>query len=149
MKSLFCSGSRTSSSALAGSHPDVRLIVTDELAIKVDAVRELVGAAALRPAEGRWQVIVVEDADRLTDEAVLRHDLEDAVRIVWDHLHVVPVDQRCLDRAAGLARSQPVRLSDAVHLAAAERLPGPIAFVTFDPAQIGVALGLGFEVVSS
>ena len=32
-------------------HPDVRLIVTDELAIKVDAVRELVGAAALRPAD--------------------------------------------------------------------------------------------------
>ena len=38
--------------------------------------------------------------DRLTDETVLRADLEDAVRLVWDHLHVVPVDQRCLDRAA-------------------------------------------------
>lgn len=87
--------------------------------------------------------------DRLTDEAILRLDLEDAVRLVWDHLHVVPVDQRCLDRAAGLARSQPVRLSDAVHFAAAERLPRPVSFVTFDPTQIGVALGLGFEVVSS
>ena len=87
--------------------------------------------------------------DRLSDEAILRLDLEDAVRLVWDHLHVVPVDQRCLDRAAGLARSQPVRLSDAIHFAAAERLPGPVSFVTFDPTQIGVALGLGFEVVSS
>ncbi len=87
--------------------------------------------------------------DRLTDEAILRTDLEDAVRLVWDHLHVVPVDQRCLDRAAGLARSQPVRMSDAVHFAAAERLPSPITFVTFDPAHIGVALGLGFDVVSS
>ena len=47
--------------------------------------------------------------DRLTDEAVLRLDLEDAIRLAWDHLHVVPVDQRCLDRAAGLAREQPVR----------------------------------------
>ena len=28
--------------------------------------------------------------DRLTDEAVLRADLEDAVRRTWDHLHVVP-----------------------------------------------------------
>jgi hypothetical protein len=68
---------------------------------------------------------------------------------VWDHLHVVPVDQRCLDRAASLARSQPVRLSDAIHFAAAERLPAPIRFVTFDPVQITVALGLGMDVISS
>jgi predicted nucleic acid-binding protein len=87
--------------------------------------------------------------DRLTDERILRLDLEDAIRLVWDHLHVVPVDQRCLDRAAALARTQPVRLSDAIHFAAAERLPGPIRFVTFDPAHIGVALGLGFDVVSA
>lgn len=87
--------------------------------------------------------------DRLTDEPILRADLEDAVRLVWDHLHVVPVDQRCLDRAAALAREQPVRLSDALHFAAAERLPRPITLVTFDPAHIGVAMGLGFDVVSS
>lgn len=87
--------------------------------------------------------------DRLTDQAILRLDLEDAVRRVWDHLHVVPVDQRCLDRAATLSRTQPVRLSDAIHFAAAERMPGPIRFVTFDAAHIGVALGLGFDVVSA
>lgn len=87
--------------------------------------------------------------DRLTDEAVLRADLEDAIRLAWDHLHVVPVDQRCLDRAAALAREQPVRLTSAVHLAAAERMPAPVRFVTFDPGQIGVALGLALDVVSS
>ena len=87
--------------------------------------------------------------DRLTDELELRADLEDAIRLIWDHLHIVPVDQRCLDRAAGLARTQPVRLTDAIHFAAAERLPRPIRFVTFDPAHIAVALGLGFDVVSS
>jgi len=87
--------------------------------------------------------------DRLSDEPILRADLEDAVRLTWDHLHVVPVDQRCLDRAASLSRLQPVRLTDAIHLAAAERLPGPVRFVTFDPAQIGVALGLGLDVVST
>lgn len=87
--------------------------------------------------------------DRLTDQMILRLDLEDAVRLVWDHLHVVPVDQRCLDRAAALSRTQPVRLSDAIQFAAAERMPRPIRFVTFDPAHIGVALGLGFDVVSA
>ena len=87
--------------------------------------------------------------DRLDDQPIIRLDLEDAVRLAWDHLHVVPVDQRCLDRAAALARSQPVRLTDAIHFAAAERLPKPLRFVTFDPPQLGVALGLGFEAISS
>jgi predicted nucleic acid-binding protein len=87
--------------------------------------------------------------DRLSDQAIIRLDLEDAVRLSWDHLHIVPVDQRCLDRAAALARTQPVRLTDAIHFAAAERLPAPVRFVTFDPPQLGVALGLGFDVVST
>lgn len=87
--------------------------------------------------------------DRLTDEPVLRADLEDLVRRDWDHVHVVPVDQRCLDRAAELARAQPVRLSDAIHLAAADRLPRPRGFLTFDAAQIPVALSLGFDVRSA
>jgi len=87
--------------------------------------------------------------DRLTDEPILRADLEDAIRLTWDHLHVVPVDQRCLDRAAVFSRTQPLRLTDAIHFAAAERLPRPIRFVTYDAAQIGIALGLGFDVISS
>jgi predicted nucleic acid-binding protein len=87
--------------------------------------------------------------DRVVDEPVLRGDLEDLVRLTWDRVGVVPVDQRCLDRAASLMRSQPLRLSDALHLAAADRLPRPVRFVTFDPAQIPVALSLGFDVISS
>ena len=87
--------------------------------------------------------------DRLTDEEILRADLEDALRLIWDHLHIIPLDQRCLDRAAALARTQPLRLSDAIHLAAAERLGDGTRFITFDPAQITVALGLGFDVIST
>jgi len=87
--------------------------------------------------------------DRVTDEVVLRSDLEDAVRLTWDRIAVVPVDQPCLDRAARLMREQPLRLSDALHLAAADRLPRPLRFVTFDPAQIPVALSMEFEVLST
>jgi predicted nucleic acid-binding protein len=87
--------------------------------------------------------------DRVSDEAVVRSDLEDLVRLTWDRLAIVPVDQRCIDRATTLMRSQPLRLSDALHLAAADRLPRPVRFVTFDPAQIPVALSLGFDVVST
>ena len=87
--------------------------------------------------------------DRVTDEAVLRTDLEDLVRLSWDRVAVVPVDQRCLDRAGALMREQPLRLADAIHLAAADRLPRPVRFVTFDPAQIPVALSMSFDVSST
>ena len=87
--------------------------------------------------------------DRLTDDLDVREELEDLVRLDWDRMHLVPVDQRCLDRAGVLAREQPLRLSDAIHLAAADRLPRPLTFLTFDPAQIPVALSLGFDVVST
>lgn len=86
---------------------------------------------------------------KVTDEPSLRVDLEDALRLQWDRYAVVPVDQRCLDRAADLLRDQPLRLADAIHLAAADRLPRPVTFVTFDPTQIPVALSMGFDVVSN
>jgi uncharacterized protein len=86
--------------------------------------------------------------DRLVDD---RHD-RDAVRRAllddWQRIHVVPVDQLCLDRAAELGRAQPIRSSDAIHLAAADRLPRPASFVTFDPRQLAVALSLDLDVVS-
>jgi predicted nucleic acid-binding protein len=124
------------------------------LAVAVEGAQRQVVLDALR-VESIWcaSALALTEAlpaiDRLTDEPILRADLEDAIRLTWDHLHVTPIDQRCLDRAANLSRLQPVRLTDAIHLAAAERLPRPVSFVTFDPAQIGVALALGFEVISS
>lgn len=87
-------------------------------------------------------------SSRLSDEEILVQDLEDAIRLFWDRVAIVPVDQACLDQAAGIVREQPVRMSDAIHLAAAHRLPRPVRFVTFDPGQIPVALSLGFDVVS-
>ena len=124
------------------------------LALAVDGpqrrvVLEALGADHVWAASAMALTEALPAIDRLTDEPILRLDLEDAIRHAWDHLHVVPVDQRCLDRAAALARTQPVRLSDAIHFAAAERLPAPIRFVTFDPAHIGTAMGMGFEVLSS
>ena len=59
---------------------------------------------------------------RLTDEPVVQQDVEDGVRLMFDRCAVVPVDQLCLDRAAVIAREQPVRMGDAIHLAAADRL---------------------------
>ncbi len=87
--------------------------------------------------------------DRLTDERYARSDLEDAIRLTWDYLHIVPLDARCTERAASLARERPVRLSDAIHFAAADRLPRDLTFATLDPNQIPIALDLGYEVLSA
>jgi predicted nucleic acid-binding protein len=86
---------------------------------------------------------------RLSEEPVLQDDIEDALRLLWDRVAIVPVDQQCLDRAATIAREQPVHMCDAIHLAAADRLPRPLSFVTFDASQIPVALSMGFDIVSS
>jgi DNA polymerase-3 subunit delta' len=61
-----CTGCHTT---LAGTHADVRFVVPEGLSIPVSQMRELVLRAAGRPAGGRWQVLLVEDADRLTEAA--------------------------------------------------------------------------------
>ena len=69
-----------------GSHPDVRVTRTEKLSIGVDEVRELVRSSALAPVGRRWQVMVVEDADRLTDQAanaLLKAIEEPTERTVW------------------------------------------------------------------
>jgi DNA polymerase-3 subunit delta' len=71
---------------LAGTHADVTLVRTEKLSIGVDEVRELVRRAALAPMGRRWQVLVIEDADRLTDQAcnaLLKAIEEPTDRTVW------------------------------------------------------------------
>jgi DNA polymerase-3 subunit delta' len=71
---------------LAGSHADVSLIRTEKLSIGVDEVRDLVRRASLSPMGDRWQILVVEDADRLTDQAcnaLLKAIEEPNGRTVW------------------------------------------------------------------
>jgi len=71
-----------------------------------------------------------------------------AFRDDWDACHVVPVDDRCLARAAELGVEFGLRTVDAVHLAAADRLPRPARYLTFDRHQIPGALALGLQVIS-
>jgi len=78
-----CTECRT---ALSGAHPDVTLVRTEQLSIGVDEVRDLVRRAAMSPSLGRHQVLVVEDADRMTErgaDALLKAIEEPAPRTVW------------------------------------------------------------------
>ncbi|CAM5453159.1 DNA polymerase III subunit delta' [Streptomyces xanthochromogenes] len=79
----FCDGCHT---ALIGTHADVTVITTEGLTIGVKQTRELVRGAQMSPSGGRWQVIIVEDADRFTEQAanaVLKAVEEPAPRTVW------------------------------------------------------------------
>lgn len=100
-------------------------------------------ASALALAEALGMV------DRVCDVPTDGDRVRQALRDDWERVNVVPVDQRCLDRASELTREQPLRTVDALHLAAADRLPRPTTFVTFDPRQIPVALAMGLRVVST
>lgn len=71
---------------LARTHADVSTMSTETLSIGVKDTRELVRRSMLTPAGGRWQIIILEDADRLTEQAanaLLKAVEEPATRTVW------------------------------------------------------------------
>jgi DNA polymerase-3 subunit delta' len=71
---------------LAGSHADVTLVRTAKLSLGVGEVRELVRRASMRPVGLSWQIIIIEDADRLTEQAcnaLLKAIEEPTPRTVW------------------------------------------------------------------
>ena len=78
-----CEDCRTT---LSGAHPDVTLLRTEQLSIGVDEVRALVGRAGMAPVKNRHQIVVVEDADRITErgaDALLKGLEEPAPKTVW------------------------------------------------------------------
>ncbi|MSW17991.1 MAG: DNA polymerase III subunit delta', partial [Actinobacteria bacterium] len=72
--------------AATSGHPDVEIIRTEGLSIKVEEVRELLTRVAWAPSMGGWRVVVMEDADRLTESAanaLLKAIEEPGTRTVW------------------------------------------------------------------
>jgi len=72
--------------AKAGTHADVEIIRTEGLSIKIEGIRELLTRVAWAPAMGGWRVVVMEDADRLTESAanaLLKAIEEPGNRTVW------------------------------------------------------------------
>ncbi len=81
-----CSTCNACRSAANGAHPDVEIIRTEGLSIKIDEVRELLARVAWAPSMGGWRVVVMEDADRLTESAanaLLKAIEEPGNRTVW------------------------------------------------------------------
>ncbi|MFF9086021.1 DNA polymerase III subunit delta' [Streptomyces sp. NPDC014991] len=79
----FCDGCHT---ALLGTHADVTTVAAVGAEILVRDMRDTVRKSFTAPATGRWQIILVEDAERLNEKsanAVLKAVEEPAPRTVW------------------------------------------------------------------
>jgi DNA polymerase-3 subunit delta' len=113
-----CQSCRTT---LAGTHPDVREVVPEGLSISVAEMRALVASASRRPSVGRWQVLLIEDADRLTEgaaNALLKAVEEPPPRTVFllcapsDHPEDIAVTLRSRCRPVGLRTPPPAAISE-------------------------------------
>lgn len=81
-----CGECESCAMARAGTHPDIVVLNTQGLSIGTDMAREYVRTSALHPAHGRWQILIIEDADRLTEQAanaMLKAIEEPPARTVW------------------------------------------------------------------
>jgi len=81
-----CSNCVNCLTALRGTHADVELIKTEGLSIKIDEVRDLLTRAAWSPSVAKYRVVIIEDADRLTESAanaLLKAIEEPGLRTVW------------------------------------------------------------------
>ncbi|MFC9919832.1 DNA polymerase III subunit delta' [Agromyces binzhouensis] len=80
-------GDRTTrAQVIARSHPDLHVLATEGVIIKVADVRKIVERSHYAPSVGHHRVIVVEDADRMTEQTsnVLLKELEEPPdRTVW------------------------------------------------------------------
>jgi len=70
----------------ARTHPDLAVLSTERVIISIDEVRSLVASSQFAPSVGRYRVMVIEDADRMTERTsnVLLKALEEPPeRTVW------------------------------------------------------------------
>lgn len=72
-----------------------------------------------------------------------------AARLVvdWDRFWVLPIDARCLRRAADLGRKYGLNLVNSLHLAAFDTVPRPATLLTVDDRQFAAAADLGFDIL--
>ena len=81
-----CGECRACATSLSGAHADVTVLATEKVTISIEEVRYLISTAQTSPSEGRWRVIIVEDADRMaerTSNVLLKSIEEPPPRTVW------------------------------------------------------------------
>ncbi|GAA4835091.1 DNA polymerase III subunit delta' [Actinomycetospora corticicola] len=64
-----CDACQVCHTVLAGTHADVHEVATEGLSLSVKEMRAVIERAARMPTTARWQVVLIEDADRMTEQA--------------------------------------------------------------------------------
>jgi DNA polymerase-3 subunit delta' len=113
-----CTSCRT---VMAGTHADVREIVPEGLSISVDSMRTLVRSSARRPSAGPFQILIIQDADRLGERAanaLLKFVEEPPEHTIFllcapsDHPEDVPITIRSRCRPVPLRTPSPEAIAD-------------------------------------
>jgi len=55
--------------AKAGTHPDIQVLSTEKVQITIAEIRDLVSASIMGSSVGRFRIMIIEDADRMTSTA--------------------------------------------------------------------------------
>jgi DNA polymerase-3 subunit delta' len=139
---------------LSDSHPDVNRFIPQQLTITRDEAESLIHESALMPLRGPLRIIIVEDADRLSDVSgnmLLKSIEEPHSRTVWilctpSSDDVLPtIRSRC--RILGLATPH---WKDVASLLQREGIDAPMAAFAARAAQghVGRARGLALNEAS-
>jgi DNA polymerase-3 subunit delta' len=76
----------TARQVAARTHPDLGVLSTERVIISIDEVRQLVSTSQFSPSVGRYRVMIIEDADRMserTSNVLLKALEEPPPRTVW------------------------------------------------------------------
>jgi DNA polymerase-3 subunit delta' len=76
----------TARQVAARTHPDLGVLSTERVIISIDEVRQLVSSSQFSPSVGRYRVMIIEDADRMserTSNVLLKALEEPPPRTVW------------------------------------------------------------------
>ena len=114
-----CGHCQACTTTVAGTHADVTVVATEKVTISIEEVRELIGLAQRAPSQGRWRVIIVEDADRMverTSNVLLKAIEEPPPRTVW--LLCAPSPQDVVTTIRSRCRSVVLRVPPVADVAA-------------------------------
>jgi DNA polymerase III subunit delta' len=144
-----CGACRTT---LAGSHPDVSITRSETSVLYIEDMRELVHRSALAPVDRRWQVMLIEDADRLGDRTgntLLKAIEEPTPKTVW--LLCAPTLEDVLptirSRCRNVSLATPTAAQVAEFLTTREGVPAGVAAFAARASQghIGRARALALD----
>lgn len=64
-----CGDCKSCKMVSSGSHPDVSVLATEKVLISIDEIRELVSASHFGGSVSKYQIMIIEDADRMTERS--------------------------------------------------------------------------------